>query len=193
MYALSQWETTLQCNAFPHWQGAYTKWSLQMLKDICWNINNNAWLTVKKRFYWSQVRNFANDFHERCSQRVKIIGESLQEWQKKSLFIASYTLCYFSRTQWKQSSSAYFTFSNLILRRHNRRMQADLWRHTNVRNWYCDILFVDCSCMCKLVQRWYSLMSINLEFFTTRFSRPNMWELMLFSGHSWPGQFQELV
>ena len=28
VYALSQWETTLQCNVASHWLGAYTKWSL---------------------------------------------------------------------------------------------------------------------------------------------------------------------
>ena len=29
VYAPSQWETTLQCNAVSHWLGSYTKWSLQ--------------------------------------------------------------------------------------------------------------------------------------------------------------------
>ena len=28
VYAPSQWETTLHCNIFSHWLGAYTKWSL---------------------------------------------------------------------------------------------------------------------------------------------------------------------
>ena len=28
MYALSQWEMALQCNAISHWLGAYRKWSL---------------------------------------------------------------------------------------------------------------------------------------------------------------------
>ena len=28
VYAPSQWETVLQCNALSHWQGAYTEWSL---------------------------------------------------------------------------------------------------------------------------------------------------------------------
>ena len=29
VYAPCQWETTLHCNVVSHWQGAYTKWSLQ--------------------------------------------------------------------------------------------------------------------------------------------------------------------
>ena len=28
VYAPSQWETALQCNAVSHWLDAYTKWSL---------------------------------------------------------------------------------------------------------------------------------------------------------------------
>ena len=32
VYALSQWETALQCNAIFHWLGAYTKWSLAVAK-----------------------------------------------------------------------------------------------------------------------------------------------------------------
>ena len=32
MYAPSQWVTTLHCKALPHWQGAYTKWSLQVIR-----------------------------------------------------------------------------------------------------------------------------------------------------------------
>ena len=28
VYALNQWETTLQCTVVSHWLGAYTKWSL---------------------------------------------------------------------------------------------------------------------------------------------------------------------
>ena len=29
VYAPSQWETTLHCNVVSHWQGSFTKWSLQ--------------------------------------------------------------------------------------------------------------------------------------------------------------------
>ena len=28
VYAPSQWETVLQCNAISHWLGAYTKWKM---------------------------------------------------------------------------------------------------------------------------------------------------------------------
>ena len=35
LYALSQWETTLQCNGVSHWLGAFTEWSL-VLCALSW-------------------------------------------------------------------------------------------------------------------------------------------------------------
>ena len=32
VYALSQWETTLRCNVVSHWLGAYTDWTLLLLR-----------------------------------------------------------------------------------------------------------------------------------------------------------------
>ena len=34
VYATSQWETVLQCNAISHWLDAYTEWSLISLLSI---------------------------------------------------------------------------------------------------------------------------------------------------------------
>ena len=49
----------------------------------------------------------------------------------------------------------------------------DLWRHANVDYWYCDVIFVDCSCKRKLAQRRSSLMNNSREyrFLTVRCSR----------------------
>ena len=41
MYAPSQWEIALQCNAISHWQGTYTEWSLGPLLWVFWRIDLN--------------------------------------------------------------------------------------------------------------------------------------------------------
>ena len=35
VYAPSQWEMVLHCNAISHWLGAYTGWSLEFPVDLC--------------------------------------------------------------------------------------------------------------------------------------------------------------
>ena len=36
VYAPSQWDTALQCNAKSHWLGAFTEWSLNSFKSTSW-------------------------------------------------------------------------------------------------------------------------------------------------------------
>ena len=45
VYAPSQWETTLQCNAFYHWLGVYTEWSLLQCVVYCSSWCPSAKLT----------------------------------------------------------------------------------------------------------------------------------------------------
>ena len=38
VYAPSQWETTLECNVVFHWLGAFTKWSLPLIR-LAWGVD----------------------------------------------------------------------------------------------------------------------------------------------------------
>ena len=60
--------------------------------------------------------------------------------------------------------------------------QLILWHHANQRKWHCDVIFVNCSCMCKLAQCWSSLVNSNHEypFPTTWYWQLRMWEIGVF-------------
>ena len=60
-----------------------------------------------------------------------------------------------------------------FLTQHYDVITIDLWRHANARNWYCDVIFVDCHCTRKLAQRRSSLVNNNREYRypATRYSR----------------------
>ena len=49
----------------------------------------------------------------------------------------------------------------------------DLWRHENAKNWYCEVIFVDCHYTRKLAQRRSSLVNNSREYryLATRYSR----------------------
>ena len=43
LYALSQWETALQCNTLSHWFGAYTEWSVHLPWQAKLSYNEVTW------------------------------------------------------------------------------------------------------------------------------------------------------
>ena len=63
--------------------------------------------------------------------------------------------------------------------RHGRSFLAcdvttvNLWRHVNVRYWYCCVIFLGCSCTRKLAQSWSSMVNNNRDYLfpTNRYSR----------------------
>ena len=100
---------------------------------------------------YRKYRLFATSF-------VEITTESTHEWQK-SVFTVMHALFYVSqvpdRTN-KPSSVlhlAIFANDGLFWLGIVTASQFNLWRHANARRWYSDVVFVDCSCMLKLAQR----------------------------------------
>ena len=138
-------------------------------------IKNNAWVTMNNDLL-SRVRRFGNDF---------IITESPHQWQKIVihgneyiiLFLTSYFISWAhnspKNSNWSLISplSLRRVFSDLALTDRDIT-RIDLWHHANVEYWYCDAIFVNCSCTCKFAQRGSSLVNNNREyqFLTTRYS-----------------------
>ena len=66
VYAPSQWETVLQCNAVSHWLGSYTEWSLltvcppQETLQLLWPLMkiHNTRTTRTPAFWDTNSRNF---------------------------------------------------------------------------------------------------------------------------------------
>ena len=77
--APSQWETALQCNAVPHWLGAYTKWVLYRVVNSVGTLN--LW-----HVYWC---------HGTVGRQVIIAGDkSYTVWEKfHNKVILGYWLC----------------------------------------------------------------------------------------------------
>ena len=139
-------------------------------------MNNNFLVTNETSCHW---------FSRTTQLRVKIIGWSLREWPK---IVIHHTVFYFfhiilcsvnNRRSLISSANKKTAFSNPVLWCHPRTTQVDLWRHPNAGHWYCDVIFVDCSCVRKLTQSWYSLVDIIRAYQspTTRNSPCRVWQL----------------
>ena len=136
--------------------------------------------------FLSRVRRFDNDFHEwrshswkslpNCeSSLVKIIAESPHEWKKIViygneciiLFFLHAILCYEHTNPLKtiiERSFRHCCQGWHFMTQHCDVTTIDLWCHANARNWYCDVIFVDCNCTRKLAQRRSSLVYNNREY-----------------------------
>ena len=147
------------------------------------DINNNAWVTVKNDFFGHEWGYLPMIF---TSDEVT----SENHWQitswvtKKSLFTVTNVLVYFlhailylEHTVPLQTiidrSFRHCHQGRSFLTKHCDVITVDLWCHANARHWHCDVIFVNCSCTRKLVQRRSSLVNNNREyrFLTTRYSR----------------------
>ena len=114
-------------------------------------------------------------FSRVMKSQVKIIAESLHEWQK-TVFMVAHTLFYFLHAilcliqhtnLLKQSSIVYFaifTVNSTFWLGIVKPPQFYLWRHTYARYWHCDVIFIDFSCAHKFVQKWSSLVNSNCEY-----------------------------
>ena len=154
------------------------------------DIWNNAWLTVNNDFsheWGDSSMNFTSNEVTR-EEPWKITSRVT----KKSLFTVSNVLFYFlhavlcsertiplktiidrSFCNWHQEQS--------FLTLHCGVTTVDLWCHANK---HCDVIFVDCSCTCKLAHMRSSLVNINHEY---QFSTPGF--LGLACKNSWCTQF----
>ena len=115
--------------------------------------------------------------------RVKVVAEKLHDWQKIPvqsnplyvLFLTRYTMqwTYIISTKTISSRSSHHFHQGLsFLIDHCDVTTVDLWRHVKARFWYCDVLFVDCSCSTYLMQSWSSPVNNKREYrsFATRYS-----------------------
>ena len=146
------------------------------------DIKNNAWVTVNNDFL-SQVRRFGNDFHEWRSHEWKSFPNRLTN-DKKSFFTVTNVLFYFLHaTLCHEHTNPLRTIiersfrhccqGRPFLTEHCDVTTIDLWRHGNVKYWYCDVIFVYCHCTRKLAQRRSSLVNNSREYryLATRYSR----------------------
>ena len=146
--------------------------------------------------FGSRVRWFANDFHEWRSHEWKSLANRLtsdevtseNHWQNRltsdpnivihgNECIILFLTCYFMSWTHNSAKNNYrllisplwlrTAFSDLVV------TTVDLWRHTNVRHWHCDVIFAYCCCTHKLAQKRSSLVNNSLEyrFLATRYSR----------------------
>ena len=161
--------------------------SNEIYDSIGWDIKNNAWVTVNNDFL-SRVRRFDNDFNEWRSQEWKSLPNRLTS-DKKSLFTVTNVLFYFLHAILChehtnplkiiiERSFRHCCQGWHFLTQHCDVTTIDLWRHTNARNWYCDVILVDCHCTRKFAQRRSSLVNNNREYQypATRYSRLSVWE-----------------
>ena len=93
-------------------------------------------------------------FSRVTSSLVKIIAESPHSWQKISIHGNSYIILYFTR-------HFMFWLSTQTLKNNYRLSQFNLWGHVKASYRYREVIFVDCSCTRKLVQRRSSLVNNN--------------------------------
>ena len=156
-------------------------WFLVVIAYLCfllWKtryIKNNALVTVNNDF-WSWVGWFANDFRHSWKSLANHLTSDHKIVIQGNECIILFLACYFvSRTH----HSTINNHQSLISPLSSRAVVSDfhsLWRHMNTRHWHCDVIFVDCSCTCKLAQRRCSLVNNNREywFLTTRYLRLSM-------------------
>ena len=116
--------------------------------------------------FLSRVRRFGNDFRECRSHECKSLPYSLtsdnkNRYSRQRIFhIIFNTILYVMNTQ----------IRSFCHRRHGRSSQnsdvttVDLWHHASARYWYCDVVFVDCHCTRKLMQRRSSLVNSSHEY-----------------------------
>ena len=136
------------------------------------------WITI----FGLRVGRFANDFHEwRVTSENHL--QIASRVTPKLLFTVTNLLFYFLHAivSWTVHNSAKNNYRSLIspLPLRTGRSLLIWYRdvttvdHANAGYWHCDIIFVDCSCTCKLVQRRSSLVNNNREyqFLITRYSR----------------------
>ena len=122
----------------------------------------------------SQVRQFASNFHEWQSHEWKLLANCFKGDLKIFihgneciiLFLKSYFM------SWTHDSTKN-NYGSLILPLSLRTVfsdldcdvtTVDLWLHASVGYWHCDVISIECSCMCKLVQRRSSLVNNNHEY-----------------------------
>ena len=143
---------------------------------------NNAWVAVNTDFFVTSeaIRQW---FSRVTKSWVKIIAESPHEWQK-SLFTVANVLFYFLHAilchehtnplrTIIERSIRHCCQGRPFLTEHCDVTTIDLWRHETAKNWYCDVIFVDCHCTRKLAQRRSSLVNNSREYryLATRYSR----------------------
>ena len=144
----------------------------------CWHqeeIKNNAWVTVNNNFFGHEWGDLPMIF---TSDEVTSENHwQITSWVTKKIVIHGneciilfLTCCFIFWTYRSAANNDRSLISPLSL---GTVITVDLWRHMNARHWHCDVIFVDCSCTCKLPQRQSSLVNNNLEYrvFTTRYSR----------------------
>ena len=137
------------------------------------------WITM----CWSRVRWFVNYFHE----SHKIMSEN--HWEiasqgPKSSFMVTNALFYFlhailcSEQTIPLKTVIDHSFclcrqGRSFLTQHCDITTVHLWCHRNAKYWYYDVIYIDCSCKHKLVQRRSSLMNNNHEywFLNTQYTR----------------------
>ena len=128
-----------------------------------YDIKNNAWVPVNNDFFVTGevIRQW---FSRVTKSRVKIIAESPHE-----CIILFLTRFFMSWTDKSAKNYHPVLISPLLL----RAVFSDLalWYHhnwsvtlANMRYWYCDVIFIDCHCMRKLVQRRSSLVNNSREY-----------------------------
>ena len=122
-------------------------------------------------------------FSRVTKSRVKIIAESLHEWQRIVIHgnecVILFLTCYFMSWTHRSTTNYHWVLNSPLL---PRAVFSDLalWHHYNwsvascerARYWYCDIIFVDC----KLAQRRSSLVNNIREYRypATRYSQLSM-------------------
>ena len=149
---------------------------------------SNGWDSLSRKIYriiyglpwitiWLVTSEVINQrFYERRSHDWKSSANNLTSDQKIVihdneciiLFLTRYHMSWTHNSD-KQSFVAKDCLSDLKL----WRTTVDMWRQVNAKHWHCDVIFVDCSCTCKLAQMLSWLVNNNREYWslTTRYSR----------------------
>ena len=96
----------------------------------------------------------------------EIIAEWPHEWQKKKNFhsnsyIILFLTHYFMTWKYKPTETNQLLISPRTVFSDCDVTTIDQWRHMN---WYCDIIFIDCSCTQKLASSWSSVVNYNHDY-----------------------------
>ena len=133
-------------------------------------IKNNAWVTVNNDFChsWgdsamiSTSDEVTSENHCRIASRMTKIVIRDNEY-----FVLRAILCHGHTASIRtiiERSFRHCCQGQSFLTLHCDVTTIDLWRHANARYSYCEVIFVDCHCTCKLVQRRSSVVNNSREY-----------------------------